>query len=62
MTEPLTTFDVGARYRFKAGATPATLRAQITNVFNVYGWNVSSNSSFKFSDTRRFLLTLAADL
>jgi iron complex outermembrane receptor protein len=61
-TEPLTTFDIGARYRFKAGAAPATLRAQITNVFNVYGWNVSPNSSFRFSDTRRFLLTLAADL
>lgn len=62
MTEPRTTFDLGARYRFNAGATPATLRAQITNVFNVYGWDVSANSSFKFSDTRRFLLTMAADL
>jgi iron complex outermembrane recepter protein len=61
-TEPLTTFDIGARYRFKAGAAPATLRAQVTNVFNAYGWNVSANSSFRFSDTRRFLLTLAADL
>lgn len=62
MTEPRTTFDIGARYRFNAGATPATLRAQITNVFNVYGWDVSANASFRFSDTRRFLLTLAADL
>ena len=62
MTEPLTTFDVGGRYRFKAGAAPATLRAQITNLFNVYRWNVFSNSSFRFTDTRRFLLTLAADL
>jgi iron complex outermembrane receptor protein len=62
MTEPRTVFDIGARYRFKAGATPATLRAQITNVFNVYGWDVSANSSFRFNDTRRFLLSLAADL
>jgi iron complex outermembrane receptor protein len=62
MTEPRTTFDMGARYRFRAGATPATLRAQVTNVFNVYGWDVSANSSFRFSDTRRFLLSLAADL
>lgn len=52
-TEPLTTFDMGARYRFKAGETPATLGAQVTNIFNVYGWNVSANSSFRFSDTRR---------
>jgi iron complex outermembrane receptor protein len=62
MTKPLTTFDVGTRYRFKAGAAPATLRTQITNVFNVDGWNVFSNSSFRFIDTRRFLLNLAVDL
>jgi iron complex outermembrane receptor protein len=62
MTEPRTTIDIGARYRFNAGATPATLRAQITNLFNVYGWDVSASSSFRFSDARRFLLTLAADL
>jgi iron complex outermembrane receptor protein len=61
MTEPRTIFDIGARYRFNVGAAPATLRAQITNLFNVYGWDVSANSSFRFNDTRRFLLTLAAD-
>ena len=60
-TEPLTTVDVGARYRFKADAAPATLRAQVTNLFNVYRWNVFSNSAFRFIDTRRFLLSLAAD-
>jgi iron complex outermembrane receptor protein len=60
-TQPLTTFDIGARYRFAAGAAPVTLRAQMTNVFNAYGWNVSSSSSFRFTDTRRFLVTLAAD-
>lgn len=62
MTEPITTIDIGARYRFKAGGAPATLRAQITNLFDVYGWNVSSSSGFRFIDTRRFLLSLAADL
>ena len=61
-TEPLTTVDIGARYRFKAGATPATLRAQVTNLFDAYGWNVGGNSSFRFTDSRRFLLSLAADL
>lgn len=60
-TEPLTTFDVGVRYRFEVGTAPATLRAQVTNVLDAYGWNVSANSSFKFTDTRRFLFTLAAD-
>jgi iron complex outermembrane receptor protein len=61
-TEPMTTFDIGARYRFKLGAAPAVLRAQVTNVFNIYRWNVSSSSSFRFTDTRRLLLSLAADL
>lgn len=62
MTRSLTTFDIGFRYRFKTGTAPATLRAQVTNLFNVYGWNVSPNASFKFNDTRRFLMTVAADL
>ena len=61
-TDPRTTVDIGARYRFKAGAAPATLRAQVTNLFNVYGWDVSPNSSFRFNDTRRFLLSVAADI
>jgi iron complex outermembrane receptor protein len=62
MTEPRTTLDLGLRYRFSAGDTPATLRAQVTNVFDTYRWDVAANSSFKFIDSRRFLLTLAADL
>lgn len=60
-TEPRTTFDIGARYRFKLGKAPATLRAQVTNLFNTYSWDVFSNASFKFIDTRRVLLNLAAD-
>jgi iron complex outermembrane receptor protein len=61
MTEPVTTFDLGARYRFRAGGAPATLRAQVTNLFDVYNWNVSANAGFRFIDNRRFLLSLAAD-
>jgi iron complex outermembrane receptor protein len=61
MTEPRTIFDIGARYRFKVGGTPATLRTQITNLFDVYAWKVGANSAFRFIDTRRFQLTLAAD-
>lgn len=62
MTKGRTTFDIGARYRFKAGSAPASFRAQVTNLFNIYGWDVSANSSFRPSDHRRLLLTLAADL
>jgi hypothetical protein len=38
------------------------LRAQVTNLFNSYRWDVSANGSFRFSDARRFLLSLAADI
>jgi iron complex outermembrane receptor protein len=62
MTEPQTLVDIGARYRFKIGRAPATLRGQITNVFDLYRWKVSGNSAFRFIDERRFLLSLAADL
>ena len=62
MTEPRTTFDLGARYRFNVGTAPATLRAQVTNVFDLYRWDVSANSSFRPIDPRRFQLSLAADL
>jgi len=61
MTKPRTTLDVGARYRFQTGKTPVVLRGQMTNLFNVYGWDVSPSSAFRPSDERRFLLSLAAD-
>ncbi|MGE5562958.1 MAG: TonB-dependent receptor domain-containing protein [Bacillota bacterium] len=61
-TEPRTLVDIGARYRFKLGAVPATLRAQVTNLFDVYAWKVGSNAAFRFIDERRFLLSLAADM
>lgn len=61
-TEPRTIVDLGARYRFKLGKAPATLRAQVTNLFDKYAWKVGSNSAFRFIDERRLLLSLAADL
>ena len=61
-TEPQLLFDIGARYRFKVSGASATLRAQITNLFDTYRWKVGSNSAFRFIDERRFMLTLAADI
>jgi iron complex outermembrane receptor protein len=61
MTEPQTLVDLGARYRFKAGPAPVTVRAQVTNAFDVYRWKVGGNSSFRFIDERRILLSLIAD-
>jgi iron complex outermembrane recepter protein len=62
MTEPQTLVDIGARYRFELASTRATLRVQATNLFDVYRWKVGGNSSFRFIDERRFLLSLAADI
>ncbi|WP_165356265.1 TonB-dependent receptor domain-containing protein [Sphingosinicella sp. BN140058] len=61
-TKPRTTIDIGGRFRFRVGDAPVTVRAQITNIFNLYAWDVAPNASFKFIENRRFLLTLAADL
>jgi iron complex outermembrane receptor protein len=61
-TRPQTLFDLGARYRFEAGGIPATLRAQITNLFDTYRWKVGPNSAFRFIDERRLMLSLAADI
>lgn len=61
-TRPQTLFDLGARYRFKAGAVPVTLRGQVTNLFDTYRWKVGSNAAFRFIDERRLILTLAADI
>ena len=62
MTEPQTLVDLGARYRFTIGRAPVTLRAQVTNAFDVYRWKVGGNSSFRFIDERRVIFSLAADL
>jgi iron complex outermembrane receptor protein len=62
MTDPQTLVDIGGRYRFKIGGAPATFRAQVTNAFDVYRWKVGGNSSFRFIDERRLMLSLAADL
>ena len=39
-TNSLTSFDLGARYRFKIGGAPATLRGQVLNVTNAFEWQV----------------------
>jgi iron complex outermembrane receptor protein len=57
-----TIVNVGTRYRFSIGHAPVLVRAQVTNLFNSFGWNVSSSGYFTPIAARTFLLTLAADL
>jgi iron complex outermembrane receptor protein len=56
-----TLIDIGARYRFKIGQAPATLRFQVANVGNTFAWNIVGSNSYGLTDKRRALLFLAAD-
>jgi iron complex outermembrane receptor protein len=53
--------DLGTRYRFKLGQTPAVLRAQIANLTNVFGWNVTGGGGFQYIPSRRLNVSLSAD-
>ena len=55
-------FHVGGRYRFKLMGKPATLRAQVSNIFDRYGWIVNRGGSYVYNNPRRFSMYLAADL
>jgi iron complex outermembrane receptor protein len=52
--------SLGGRYRFKIGKAPATFRAQIGNVTNIYGWS-NAGEGFAYNNPRRLLLALSSD-
>lgn len=54
--------DLGVRYRFRIGRTPALLRFQVNNVTNVFDWKVSGASTFEVTAPRAALLYLTMDL
>ena len=56
-----TQLNLGARYSFKVGNVPASLRAQALNVTDVFAWNISPSGAFNLQSRRRFVLTAAAD-
>lgn len=56
-----TLVNVGARYRFRLTGVPATLRAQLTNLFNDYAWNVTGGGGFRRVPPRRVNATLSVD-
>jgi iron complex outermembrane recepter protein len=53
---------LGGRYRFKLLGKPATLRGQVYNIFDKYGWNVLGSGVYMYNAPRRYSLYLAADL
>jgi hypothetical protein len=59
---PREALNVGGRYRFAIGSHKALLRGQVTNLFNDYGWQVSSSGGFTASSSRTWTLQLVADI
>jgi iron complex outermembrane receptor protein len=55
-------FHLGGRYKFKLMGKPATVRAQIGNIFDRYGWAVNRGGSYVYNQPRRFMMYLAMDL
>lgn len=59
---PRAVLALGGRYRFKIGDKQATLRAQVSNIFNNYGFGVGGGGLLVYNLPRRFQINLAADL
>ncbi len=57
-----TVFHLGGRYKFQLLGKPATLRAQVSNLFDRYGWTVISGGAYVYNAPRRFEMYVAADL
>ena len=59
---PRAVISLGARYRFKIEGKPVLVRAQVANLTNTFGWNVGSSGGFTANPSRRFLISLSADI
>ncbi len=53
--------NLGGRYRFGLGPYKALVRVQVINLFNDYGWLVSSSGAYTTSNSRTFVAQLVAD-
>jgi iron complex outermembrane receptor protein len=53
---------IGGRYRFAAFGKSMTVRAQVLNVFDRYGWSVIGGGAYVYNSPRRIAMYLAADL
>ena len=59
---PRATLNLGTRYRFHLDGHAMLLRAQIQNLFNDYGWQVSSSGGFTYANSRSIMAQLVVDL
>lgn len=58
----LTTLNLGARYQFSICDRPTTVRFQVSNVFDAYGWRVIASNTFRTNSPRSLSLSVAIDL
>jgi len=54
--------NLGTRYRFKLGEADALFRFQVANVTNTFGWNNGGSGYYVPNGSRRFSLSLGADI
>lgn len=58
---PRAVVGLGGRYRFSAGHVKGLIRAQVSNIFNVYGYAVGGSGFFIYNNPRRASITLTLD-
>ena len=56
-----TLVDVGGRYAFKLGASPASFRLSVSNIFNTYGFDLRGAGSYDLIDGRVASARLTVD-
>lgn len=56
-----TRWDLGARYRFNAGAHPVTLRASVENVFGKNYWQSAAREGLTMGAPRTLLVSVTTD-
>jgi iron complex outermembrane receptor protein len=62
VASPRETINLGGRYRFKVDGHPMLIRAQVQNLLNDYGWQVSSSGGFTYSSGRTYMAQLVFDI
>lgn len=56
------TVNLGFRYRFPIRASHAMLRVQAQNLFNDFGWQVSSSGGFTYANSRTYIAQFIMDI
>jgi len=58
---PRLVIGLGARYRFKTAGGSFLIRPQVLNVFDNYGWQVSTSGGWTYTQPRTFTVQVVAD-